>query len=87
MFHVAEIRSNARLLQFARMRDLARRTRACAWVRCRVQQCVLVGALLLASAIFAQPEPESGIESEEEWNVTRKRMRDQQFENKAQQSY
>jgi Ca-activated chloride channel family protein len=32
-------------------------------------------------------EDSKGLESEEEWNITRKRMRDQQFENKAQQSY
>jgi iron complex outermembrane receptor protein len=49
------------------VRVLARRTRASAWVRCRVHQCVLVGGLLLASAVFAQPEPESGIEPDAEF--------------------
>ena len=45
------------------MRVLARRKRASAWVRCLVHRCVLVVGLLLASAIFAQPEPESPAET------------------------
>jgi iron complex outermembrane receptor protein len=36
---------------------------ACTWARCRVRPCVLVAALLLASAVFAQPEPEAPAET------------------------